>query len=381
MIQSTPMTERFQENQVAVIGGEGNMGKVTVELFQSLGYQAISSDTKNPESPNISDAISSSKIVFFSVLPVEAISRIVTETEDVFTPDHIVLDNASVKRPLIDAYKKLEAKGVSICSTHPLCKHDQPLHGQKALILNVGSNSQQAAEIAKRLYGNAGMVTIPLSFEDHDRTMTVVQLVPHLVMRSIGTALERSGVDMQKLREIAPANFQLFNLSMWRTLVQDPRISATLISNLANSEEGQLLAERIKSAIAQTLATKAQDELVSIFEQAYTGLNHDGIGKTMNDVTTIVLERLANLDVKSMIIEVKGDRSGLLREILLPFEEQGISLTAIDSHKSKGGIKFELGIDETTSTPESIMATVAALQKIGCFVTAISKNNVAGYQK
>lgn len=369
------MTERLQENQVAVIGGEGNMGKVTMELFQSLGYQAIASDTKNPESPIATDVIGNSKIVFFSVLPVEEISRIVAEAENIFTPEHIVMDNASVKKPLIDAYKRLEAKGVSICSTHPLCKHDQPLHGQKALILDVGSNSQQAAEIAERLYRNAGMVTIPLSFEDHDRTMTVVQLVPHLVMRSIGTALEKSGVDMQKLREIAPANFQLFNLSMWRTLVQDPRISATLISNLARSDEGQFLAKRIESTIAETLAAKGQDELADIFGQTYSSLNQGDIGKTMNEITTTVLERLANLDVKSMTIEVKGDRSGLLREVLLPFEEQGISLTAIDSHKSKEGIRFELGIDETTSTPESIMAAVSALQKMGCSVAEISNNS------
>lgn len=369
------MTERLHENQVAVIGGEGSMGRITVELFQNLGYQALSSDTKNPKTPGTLEAIGSSRIVFFSVLPIEEISRIVEEAEDVFTPEHIVMDNASVKKPLIEAYKKLEARGVSVCSTHPLCKHDQPLHGQKALILDVGSNSQQAAEIAERLYRNAGMVTIPLSFEDHDRTMTVVQLVPHLVMRSIGAALEKSGVDMQKLREIAPANFQLFNLSMWRTLVQDPRISATLISNLARSEEGHLLTGRIESAITEALATKEQDELASIFGQTYSGLNQDGIGKTMNEVTTIVLERLANLDVKSMTIEVKGDRSGLLREVLLPFEEQGISLTAIDSHKSKEGIRFELGIDETTSTPESVLATVSALQKMGCSIAEISNNS------
>ena len=369
------MSERLQENQVAVIGGEGNMGKVTVELFQSLGYQAISSDTKNPESPSISNAISGSKIVFFSVLPVEEIERIIAEAEDVFTPEHIVMDNASVKKPLVDAYRRLEAKGISICSTHPLCKHDQPLHGQKALILDVGSNSQQAAEIAERLYRNAGMVTIPLSFKDHDRTMTVVQLVPHLVMRSIGTALERSGVDMQKLREIAPANFQLFNLSLWRTLIQDPRISATIISNLASSEEGQALAQKIESAIGDILATKDREDLTAIFEQSFSGLNQGDISQTMNEATTTVLERLANLEVKSMIVEIKGNRPGLLRELLLPFEEQSISLTAIDSHKLKNGIKFELGIDETTATPKSIMATVAALKQMGYSVTEISNNN------
>ena len=365
------MSERLQENQVAVIGGEGNMGKVTVELFQSLGYQVISSDTKNPESVSVSGAISDSKIVFFSVLPVEEIERIIAEAEDVFTPEHIVMDNATVKKPIVDAYRRLEAKGVSICSTHPLCKHDQPLHGQKALILGVGSNSQQATEIAERLYRNAGMVTVPLSFEDHDKTMIVVQFVPHKVMRSVGAALERIGVDMQKLREIAPANFQLFNLSLWRTLIQDPRISATIISNLGNTDEGEAILQGIEQSLWDTFAPNTE-ELAAMFDKTFSSLNQDGIGQIMNEATTTVLERLANLEVKSMIVEVKGDKAGLLRELLLPFEQQGISITAIDSHKLKDGIKFELGIDETTSSPESIMATVAALQKAGCSVTHIT---------
>ncbi|MBI3282579.1 prephenate dehydrogenase/arogenate dehydrogenase family protein [Candidatus Curtissbacteria bacterium] len=368
------MSERLDTNRVAVFGGEGNMGRVTVELFRDLGYRAICPDPKDPDSPDASEAIRSSKIVFFSVLPIEEIGKIIDETEAVFEAGHIVLDNASVKRPLVEAYRRLEAVGVSICSTHPLCKHDQPLHGQKALILEVGSNSQKAVEIAERLYRNAGMITIPLSFEDHDRAMTVVQLVPHLVMRSVGRALEKSGVDMRALREIAPANFQLFNLSMWRTLVQDPRISATIIANLLGNDVGRGLAQEIEAAIRDVVISNDEQELTRAFGETYSRLNRDDLGMTMNEITTTVLERLANIQIKSVTIEAREDRPGLLREILLPFEEQGVNLTAIDSHQRRGGVKFVIGIDEKTYSAEVLARIITSLRELGCEAYCLTGN-------
>jgi len=371
------MIERLnpKTNCVAVFGGEGNMGKITVGLFQNLGYEVIISDPKNPDSVKTTEAVQQSEIIFFSVLPIEEIEKIVGETEDLFGVEHIVIDNSSLKQPLVNAYKRLEEKGVSICSTHPLCKHDQPLHGQKVLILEVGKNPQKARGVAERLYKNAGMITIPLAFKNHDRTMIVVQLVPHLVMRSVGQALEKSGVNLKALNEIAPANFQLFNLSLWRTLVQDPRISATLITNLLKDKEGEALAQEIHTAVQQITKEKDEKELVKLFEETYSRLNREGLGLTMNEATTIVLERLANLQVKSITIETLEDKPGLLRQILLPFEEQGINLTAIDSHKQKDKVKFEIGIDENTYTPEALQTIVLALQKIGCSVTEITSSD------
>lgn len=358
------MPEKLQENRVAVFGGEGNMGKLTVELFQNLGYEALSIDPKNPNSPTPKEAIGQSRVVFFSVLPIESIEGIIAQNQELLD-GHVVLDNASVKNSFVSAYKSLDERGISVCSTHPMCKHDQPLHGQKALILEVGNNAQEARKLAETLYQNAGMVTVPLSFEKHDSTMTVVQLVPHFVMRSIGQVLEQNGVDVEKLREIAPANFQLFNLSMWRTLVQDPLISASVITSLLKQPEGKALAEDISGAIKEMMKQKDRDELRDKLAASYESINADDLGPVMNDITTTVIERLANLDMQSVTIEVEGDKPGLLRSLLQPFEEQGISLTAIDSHKQKGKLRFEIGLDEETSNPEALMKAVDSLGGLG----------------
>lgn len=352
------------DKTAAIFGGEGNMGKITVEMFQQLGFETISVDPTNPESLTPAEAIERSKVVFFSVLPIEVINEIVTQNSGLFD-NHMVLDNASVKEPFADAFKELDARGISVCSTHPMTKHDQPLHGQKVLILEVGNNAARARELAEALYKNAGMVTIPLSFESHDASMAVVQLVPHLVMRAVGRVFEKKGVDIQSILKFAPANFQLFNLSMWRTLVQDPEISSTVIASLQKQPTGSNLGRDIQEAIEEIVEQEDQVSLTRLFEGTAATLGKNNLGEKMNETTITVIERLANIDAKSVIVEVKKDKPGLLRTLLFPFEELGINLTAIDSHKSNAGVRFDIGIDESTCTPDVLAKLSIALGVMG----------------
>ena len=78
-----------------------------------------------------------------------------------------------------------------------------------------------------------------------------------------------------------------------------------------------------------------------------------------------ILERLANLGVRSLVIEATGDRAGLLRELLLPFEKEGVSLTAIDSHKGNGDLRFEIGLDEETVDREKVARLITELSRSG----------------
>lgn len=359
-----------EPERVAIIGGAGNMGKLTEDLFRSLGHETIVSDPKLPMSPTAKNAIQQAGIVFFSVLPIEQIGEIIESDIDSFTSDQVVMDNASSKTPLTKAFNMLDELGVSICSTHPMCKHDQPLHGQKALILEFGRNPEKARVIAENLYRNVGMVTIPFAFEEHDNSMVLLQLVPHLVMRSVADVLAKNNTDMDALRKIAPANFDLFNLSLWRTIGQDPNISATVIANLLQQQAGgQRFVEDFQKAIADIVKSTKKENLAQNFDQVVSKLNQNGLKEDMNNRTTTVLERLANLRVKSIIIDATEDRPGLLRSILLPFEQQGISLTAIDSHKTNSGLKFEIGIDEQTDSLDNLSALTHQLEQIGCKVT------------
>lgn len=356
------MSER---EKVAIIGGRGNMGRVTEKLAARAGFDPVISDISDPETPAPEEAIKTSKIIFFSVLPIEEIPKIINATADQIDAGYVIIDNATVKQPLSEVYKKLDQEGVSICSTHPLCKHDQPLKGQKVLIMNVGSNHQKASDIANKLYQNAEMVTIPFEFDQHDASMEISQS-PHLFMRSIAQIFAESQVDLETLWELAPANTQLFLLSLSRTLIQDPKISATIIHHQLSQDSGKELVDLLESSIEEIKSVSTdQNKLTENLAQTRTKLDKNDFFNSMNEITTTVLERLANLELQSLTVISNSDDPGDLRKLLEPFEKLAINLTAIDSHSVDGGIKFEIGIDQKTISEENLAQLTISLTELG----------------
>ncbi len=138
-----------KENTVAIIGGEGAMGKMTDTLFKNIGFQTVPSDIKKPDLPTPREAVSESGVIFLSVLPIVEVPKIIRDIEGFVSPNHVVLDNVGVKGPIIDSLKRLDSLGASVCSTHPLTRpvpdsNLTDLTNKQALIMGIGANSSRA---------------------------------------------------------------------------------------------------------------------------------------------------------------------------------------------------------------------------------------------
>lgn len=349
------MSER--EKTAAVIGGLGRMGNPTKRFFEEAGYFVIISDIKDTTTVSPREAIRKAGVIFLSVLPIENIEDIIKSNLEVFDATHRVLDNASLKNPLQKGYEMLDQKQVSICSTHPLCKEDQPLYGQNVLIAPFGQNPNEAIQVAKQVHEKAGMITIPIDFDKHDSTMLYNQLLPHLVNRAIENMLANSGIDVETLSAISTANSKLFSLANWRTSIQPPEISAMLIANSLQTPEGQRMLNALKDSI-DTIEkhTMQPEELARIFKSDVKLLDPTGkIRKDMGETSTITLEHLANLAKCSFVVEThEKDRPGLLRDLLGVIKDNGINLNTVLSQRVDGGVKFHLGVESGQLTPEAV---------------------------
>lgn len=353
--------------RVVIFGGAGNWGALTVDLFQDLGYETLIVDPKVPNSVSAADAIRQSRLIFFSVLPIENISKIILGNLDSFNENHIVFDNATEKRPLVDAYRRLTYKEVPIVSTHPLCKSDQPLPGQLALVMQVGRKSIEARSIGESIYSNAGMRIVDFDFDTHDESLLAVQ-IPHLVQRIMGRTFERMGVNMKDLRNIATANFNLYELSLWRTLIQDPQISATIVANFIETPKGQEIIGFMRDSFEEITNMNDRDELAQSFKDTYAHLGGEELGPGMNEKTITVLERLANLGMKSFSFSTEDDTHGSLVRKLRPIARRKVSITAVDSHRSKGSTRFDIGIEQGTSE-QKLIEIFKELERMGCTIT------------
>jgi len=376
--QAVSFLSMNERKPAVVYGHKGDMGGVTVDLFKISGYPVYGCDIKEPEGLTAIEAAQKGRILFFSVFPIGEIPKIISAIEPFLTSQHVILDNASEKEKLVPVYKTLDQRGISICSTHPMCKHDQPLHGQKVLLMGVGGNFTEAKSIAMEIYGKAGMVMIELPFNLHDAETGATQGFIHWIQRGVGMALEQTEIDPRRLMEIGSANYTLYNESLWRTLIQKEEISAMLIESFFRQESGRKLGRAFLEILGRLMevAQTEGDLLSGQFKGSFEKLDQNGLSKRMNEETTAILAEIANLQLQSLRIVSPSDEPGTLIRVLAPIAQEGISILTIrGSSRKDGTADFHLALDEKTITPESLERAKEALIQAGLIVENIENNH------
>ena len=352
--------------KIGIIGGAGAIGRVVTELFISLDYEPIISDPALVDGPSIDDLLDQCRLVYISVFPLELIPEILDQIAS--RPDaaeFVVLENSSVKELIGPGFTALDAMGASVCATHPMCKADQPWKNQNVMLIPYGQHAARAETLALQLYRQAEMnIQYLESLEEHDELMCLLQLIPHLVLRIVSSLLADLNIDLQMLNSAATANFKLFYMSLWRVLVQSPQVSASIISHLLSQKSGIDIYARL---IKQLSSVYDQDveALTALFNAFYEKTQPSQIyQERMNKQGIVTLERLANLDRRSLSILTEFDEVGMLRKILKPFEDLGINISAIDSHLVEGRLRFDIGYDSRLS-PETLQTLEERIAELG----------------
>ena len=352
--------------QIGVVGGGGTIGRLVTRYFTELGYEVFVSDPSLPDSLSLEALLDQVKTVYISVFPMEIIPQILdTIAQRPDASDFVILENGSIKDLLADSFHKLDTAGASLCATHPLCKADQPWKNQNVLLIPYGENGAVAHTLALELYEYAEMNVHQVdSLEDHDELMCLLQLVPHLILRLVANLFAELETDLDLLNSAATANFKLFYLSLWRVLVQSPDLSAEIIGRLMDQPRGREIYHRFASALSNVPLSDIST-LTDLFRGFYdtTAPSKPYMNK-MNMQGIVTLERLANLERRSLSILTEKDEVGMLREILRPFEELGINISAIDSHLTDGTLRFDIGYDSGVSA-ESLAALKVQIESMG----------------
>ncbi|QQG44179.1 MAG: prephenate dehydrogenase/arogenate dehydrogenase family protein [Candidatus Roizmanbacteria bacterium] len=348
------MSER--DRSVAIIGGLGKMGQVTRRMFETAGYPVVISDKENTGTIAPREAIRKCETVFFSV-PVEVAAEMIQATADVFGPDQNIMDDCTTKKSLIPGYKMIDRDNNSITSVHFLFKDDQPPPGQNALVLPYGKNWQRATSIAEEVCGKAGMVIIRMPFEEHDSDADFTQFKPHLINRTIGLALAEIGVNMELLIAMSTANSRMFNLALWRTLIQSSVISASIIRNLGDNPNSRQIVKELGRAMKRIIREShlPPGKLEKTFDRTVEKLDPTGeIRLAMNIDTISILEHLANLKVHSVTITTADNNVGSLNRMTGILAGAGINMNAIWSHIDdlNGSVRFDIGIGNGEMTDE-----------------------------
>lgn len=257
----------MKENSVTIFGGKGKMGEVTNTLFRDIGFQTEIVDPQKPDSLQPIDAARKSDVIFFSVDPAEIpkIISAIDSADDQLLQTKMIIDNTGIKTSLKNHLMKLDLKGASICSTHPLFGPTNNPKGETVLIIPFGNNFKNAKDLATKVHHNSKLVEV--AFEDHDKIMVVQQLIPHRVMRLVGCTIAEMGFDFETLFETASANSKLFWISCARVNIQSSDTSSRIIKDLENSQFGKAIIDELASNGAKIFRNEKID-LNILFDNA-----------------------------------------------------------------------------------------------------------------
>ena len=191
-----------------VIGGAGKMGRWFVDFFLSQGFVTTVADPSVPDGEGKFRAWTDAGVdydVIVVAAPLAVSGRILAQLA-VLKPTGLVFDIGSLKSPLLDGLRELQAAGISVTSLHPMFGPDtRLLSGRHLIFCDVGDSAATAA--AKELFSATMVEQLDMGLEDHDRLIAYVLGLSHALNIAFFTALAESGEAAPKLAQLSSTTF------------------------------------------------------------------------------------------------------------------------------------------------------------------------------
>lgn len=185
---------------VAIIGGRGKIGRVLAGLFADLGHRVLIADVATEL--RATEAAAAADVTIVSV-PIEQTEAVIREVGPHVRDDALLMDVTSVKEGPVAAM--LEATRGSVLGTHPMFGPSvHTLQGQRVVLCRARGDAW-ADWVAQTLVAR-GLVITETSAAEHDRAMSIVQVLNHYQTQVLGLTLSRLGVPLEEsLRFTSPA--------------------------------------------------------------------------------------------------------------------------------------------------------------------------------
>ncbi|MEP7380784.1 MAG: bifunctional chorismate mutase/prephenate dehydrogenase [Gemmatimonadota bacterium] len=185
---------------VAIIGGRGKIGGVLARLFADLGHRVLISDV-DTELRSV-EAAAAADVTVISV-PIEVTESVIREVGPHVRDESLLMDVTSVKDVPMRAM--LEATRASVLGTHPMFGPSvHTLQGQRVVLCR--GRGDAWADWVSQTFVARGLVITETTAAQHDRAMSVVQVLNHFQTQVLGLTLARLGVPLEEtLRFTSPA--------------------------------------------------------------------------------------------------------------------------------------------------------------------------------
>jgi prephenate dehydrogenase len=230
-------------------------------------------------------------------VPQPALQATVSELVPLLPPGILVIVSTSTQRESLRLLREHVPSNCEYLGFHPLFSPTvgSPI-GQIAALIDLDVTKQQHQEFMKTV-GSTGLLVTPLSVDDHDRYMALVQSLTHFCLIGFAATVGDSGIPPSTLLKLKTPNFQFLYAFASRVL----KLTTTTTGSIQFTPEAKAIRESFLS-MAQTLHNKLSSsstvsECALVIDEARAPLSSAEVdeGAEISAVAVDALQRFEEL--------------------------------------------------------------------------------------
>ncbi|MFT5755962.1 MAG: chorismate mutase/prephenate dehydrogenase [Alteromonadaceae bacterium] len=208
--------------KIVVIGGNGQLGKVFVDLFHRSKYKVA---VLEQDDWIHSDKILADANLVIVAVPIRLTVEVIKKLNSI--PKHCILaDITSIKESPLQAMKKVHAGPV--VGLHPMFGPDIPNLIKQTIIVCDGRNADKYQWLLEQ-FQVWGAKIYAVAANTHDNAMSMVQVMRHFSTIVYGYHLMAEGVNLSELVEMSSPIYRLELIMVGRLFAQDPILYSDII--------------------------------------------------------------------------------------------------------------------------------------------------------
>lgn len=249
-----------EPRRVAIIGGNGRIGQVIARLFGDLGHHILIADTDTKLSA--ADAAAAADVTVISV-PIEVTESVIHAVGPHVREDALLMDVTSIKEAPVAAM--LASTKGSVLGAHPMFGPSvHTLQGQRVVLCR--ARGDEWADWVARTLISRGLVITETTPTQHDRAMSIVQVLTHFQTQVLGLTLERLGVPLEETMPFTSPAYLMELYVAARHFAQDPSLYGPIEMRNPRTPEVTAAFGDAARDLAGVLASGDQVAFTRIFE-------------------------------------------------------------------------------------------------------------------
>ena len=189
--------------RVGVIGGCGEMGRLFTGFFKDLGYRVDISDLGTKRTSR--EVIEGSDVVLFAV-PLHETVSIIRKLAPHYRSDQLLMDVTSLK---VGPVREMLRSPAAVVGLHPMFGGRIATFSGQTLVACPVRVSPQEWSFTRGLFTQQGIRIKEWTPEEHDRMMSIIQVLFHMTTMLVGRVLREQSVDIAETMEFTSPSYRL----------------------------------------------------------------------------------------------------------------------------------------------------------------------------